>query len=178
MAPFRFGGCLLLFHVVEPIILTMVQAMAEENQDLPDTLEYAGFWARCGAMLIDTLVLLLVTIPLTVVIYGAQVWHDKNVIMGSWDVIINWLFPVAFVILFWRFKGATPGKMITSMKVVDAKTGLIPGFSQSALRYVGYFVSVLPFMLGFFWIAIDKKKQGWHDKIAGTVVIRLKKTES
>lgn len=153
----------------------MVQVMTEDNQGLPDTLEYAGFWARCGAMLIDTLVLLLVTIPLTVVIYGTLDRQGEHLVMGSWDVIINWLFPVVFVILFWRYKGATPGKMITSMKVVDAKTGLIPGFGQSALRYAGYFVSVLPFMLGFFWIAIDKKKQGWHDKIAGTVVIRLKR---
>ena len=155
----------------------MVQDMAEHDQELPDSLEYAGFWARCGAMLIDTLVLLLVTIPLTVVIYGTQAWENENLVMGSWDILINWLFPVVFVVLFWRYKGATPGKMITSMKVVDAKTGLIPGFGQSALRYVGYFISIIPFMLGFFWIAIDKKKQGWHDKIAGTVVVKIKKRD-
>jgi len=40
------------------------------------------------------------------------------------------------------------------------------------VRYIGYFVSVIPFGLGFIWIAFDSKKQGFHDKLAGTVVVR------
>ncbi|MET4692430.1 RDD family protein [Endozoicomonas lisbonensis] len=152
--------------------------MTEQAPVLPESIEYAGFWTRCGAMLIDTFVLLLVTVPLTLVIYGSEMWHNETLVLGSWDLLINWLFPVVFVILFWRYRGATPGKMATSVQVVDAKTGQIPGFRQSAIRYVGYFLSIIPLMLGFFWIAIDKRKQGWHDKLAGTVVIKIKKTES
>jgi uncharacterized RDD family membrane protein YckC len=39
-------------------------------------------------------------------------------------------------------------------------------------RYVGYIISTIPLCLGFLWVGFDSKKQGWHDKIAGTVVVR------
>ncbi|KEQ11977.1 branched-chain amino acid aminotransferase I [Endozoicomonas montiporae] len=152
--------------------------MTEQAPELPESIEYAGFWTRFGATLVDTLVLLLVTVPLMMVIYGNEMWQDGTKVLGGWDILINWLFPVVFVILFWRYRGATPGKMLTSVQVVDARTGQIPGFRQSAIRYLGYFLSTIPLMLGFFWIAIDKRKQGWHDKLAGTVVIKRKKTDS
>ncbi len=44
-------------------------------------------------------------------------------------------------------------------------------------RYLGYFASTIPLCLGFLWIAFDKRKQGWHDKLAGTVVIRAQRGE-
>ncbi len=54
----------------------------------------------------------------------------------------------------------------------DAKTGGKPSVGQLIGRYLAYYVSVIPFCLGFIWVGIDKKKQGFHDKLAGTVVIR------
>jgi uncharacterized RDD family membrane protein YckC len=62
--------------------------------------------------------------------------------------------------------------MVVSAKVVDAKTGgpLSPG--QSVLRYLGYFVALFPLGLGILWVAFDARKQGWHDKLAGTLVVR------
>jgi uncharacterized RDD family membrane protein YckC len=57
---------------------------------------------------------------------------------------------------------------------VDAKTGSSLSVGQSLVRYVGYFVSAIPFCLGLIWVGFDSKKQGWHDKIAGTVVVRSK----
>ena len=56
-------------------------------------------------------------------------------------------------------------------KIVDARTGGAPSTASLVKRYAGYLVSMLPFFLGFAWIAIDRRKQGWHDKIAGTVVV-------
>ena len=144
-----------------------------ETNNLPEDIEYAGFWIRCAATLVDTLILLLITLPLTFAFYGPSFWGgSEHILLGGWDFIINWLFPAVAVILFWVFKGATPGKMFTAMKVVDEKTGLKPGARQSVIRYLAYFVSILPLFLGFFWIAVDKKKQGWHDKLAGTVVVK------
>ncbi len=61
--------------------------------------------------------------------------------------------------------------MATKLTIVDAKTGKKPTLIQFVLRYVSYFLSCI-FFLGFIWIAFDKKKQGWHDKIAGTVVVK------
>lgn len=146
-----------------------------ETTSLTDDIEYAGFWIRLVATLIDTLILLLITLPLTFAFYGSVIWEDDGrLLLGSWDVIINWVFPAIAVILFWVCKGATPGKMFTSLKVVDEKTGVIPGSKQSTIRYLAYLVSILPLCLGFLWVAVDKKKQGWHDKIAKTVVVKSK----
>ena len=144
-----------------------------DNPPLTDNIEYAGFWIRVGATLLDTIFLLLITLPLTYLFYGAAMLEKQGqTFLGGWDLIINWLFPAVAVILLWFFKGATPGKMLTSVKVVNEKTGLTPSVGQSIVRYVAYFISIIPLFLGFFWIAVDKKKQGWHDKIAKTVVVK------
>ena len=146
-----------------------------DKSPLPDNVEYAGFWIRMGATLLDSIILLLITLPLTYLFYGSSMLEKQGqVLLGGWDFVINWMFPAMAVILLWFFKGATPGKMFTSMKVVDEKTGLTPGVGQSILRYFAYFVSIIPLFLGFLWIAVDKKKQGWHDKIAKTVVVKNK----
>ena len=61
------------------------------------------------------------------------------------------------------------------MQIVDAKTHQKPGVMQSVVRYFAYIVSFMPLYLGFIWIYFDKRKQGFHDKIAGTVVIKVKR---
>ncbi|MES9886029.1 MAG: RDD family protein [Candidatus Sedimenticola sp. 6PFRAG1] len=76
------------------------------------------------------------------------------------------------IILFWRYWGATPGKMLIHVKIVDARTYNPPSVGQLVGRYLGYLASAIPLMLGFIWIAFDRKKQGFHDKLSGTVVIR------
>ena len=65
--------------------------------------------------------------------------------------------------------------MIIRSKIVNAKTGNKPSLLQFTIRYFAYFVSYFVFFIGFFWIAFDKKKQGWHDLLAGTVVVRKTK---
>ncbi|MFW0776517.1 MAG: RDD family protein [Rickettsiales bacterium] len=71
----------------------------------------------------------------------------------------------------WHFWAATPGKMLLRLKVVDAKTETHPTDTQIIMRLMGYVVSAIPLGLGFFWMGLDKRKQGWHDKLANTVVI-------
>ena len=56
--------------------------------------------------------------------------------------------------------------------IMDARTGARPSFFQYVRRYVAYAVSIVPLFLGIIWVGFDKRKQGWHDKIANTVVIR------
>ena len=104
--------------------------------------------------------------------YGSQYWDSTEVIMGTPDFIISWIFPFAATVLFWIYKSATPGKMTVMAQIVDEKTGNLPTLMQSIIRYIAYFVSLIAFGLGFFWMAWDKKKQGWSDKLAGAVVIR------
>jgi uncharacterized RDD family membrane protein YckC len=81
------------------------------------------------------------------------------------------------IIVFWVYKSATPGKLATRLAIVDAKTGEKPSTGQFIGRYFAYYVSIIPFFLGFIWVGIDKRKQGFHDKLAGTVVIRNKPAE-
>ena len=137
--------------------------------------EYAGFWIRVGAALIDSVIVVAVTFPLLLWIYGWSYFGDGTaVIAGPSDFLISWVGPAVAVIAFWLYKQATPGKMVLSLRVVDAETGNTMSVGQSIGRYLGYFVSIIPLCLGLIWVAFDRRKQGWHDKLAGTVVIRSK----
>jgi uncharacterized RDD family membrane protein YckC len=142
----------------------------------PDTVEYAGFWIRFWASVIDSVLVMVITYPILYAIYG---WVGLDYIsgrpsVGFVDILLTWILPVVAVIWFWVAKQATPGKMLLSLRVVDAKTGSSLSIAQGLVRYVGYFVSAIPFCLGLIWVGFDSKKQGWHDKIAGTVVVRSK----
>lgn len=135
-------------------------------------MEYAGFWIRLWATVIDTLLFTLWSIPLMYAIYGDSLVKQPKWVMGPADVVINWIVPTVAVILFWRNKQATLGKMAIRAKIVDANTGCVPTTRQDIIRYFGYLVSLLPLGLGYLWIAFDPRKQGFHDKLAGTVVVR------
>lgn len=137
--------------------------------------EYVGFWARVGASIIDTILILLIAIPLMLAFHGEAYWTDTSFIKGPVGFLVEWVLPSVAVIAFWLTKQATPGKMAVSAKIVDAETGNEPSTGQLIGRYLGYFVSMLPLFLGIVWVAFDRRKQGWHDKLAGTVVIRPKK---
>lgn len=92
--------------------------------------------------------------------------------------VFLYFFMTAFIsmLYFTYFHGTTGqtlGKMIFGLKVVQT-TGENMTLGIGFLRWVGYIISTVVLSLGFLWIAFDRKKQGWHDKIAGTVVVRTK----
>jgi len=144
-----------------------------EHEDL----EYVGFWARVGASLIDTVLLMIILIPILHMTYGPSYWVSDSLILGPVDFLVSWVMPAIGVVLFWIARQATPGKMVIGAKIVDASTGRAASPGQLAGRYLGYYVSILPICLGIFWVAFDDRKQGWHDKLAGTVVVRVKRRE-
>lgn len=135
---------------------------------------YAGFWIRVGASIIDSILIMLVIWPLLTLIYGDDYYSSETLVKGVWDVLISYIFPALVVIVFWMYRSATPGKILLKIKIIDEKTGGKLSKAQSVGRYFAYYVSMLPVMLGFIWVAFDKKKQGWHDKLAGTVCVRYK----
>lgn len=135
-------------------------------------MEYAGFWLRTGAAIVDTVLIMLVIIPLLTAIYGTDYWLGESYYSGVWDILINYVFPAIAIVLFWIYKSATPGKMVLKLRILDAKTGGKASTGQLIGRYLGYYVSTIPLFLGIIWVAFDKRKQGWHDKLAGTVVVR------
>jgi uncharacterized RDD family membrane protein YckC len=139
-----------------------------------ERLEYVGFWKRVGAAVIDTLLIVFITMPLLLAIYGKKYFAYPGLIAGPADFLITWVLPAVAVIVFWVSAGATPGKMAMSARIVDAESGGAISVGQSVIRYLGYFVSMIPLFVGLIWVAFDARKQGWHDKIAGTVVISPK----
>jgi uncharacterized RDD family membrane protein YckC len=136
--------------------------------------EYAGFWIRLWASVIDTVLILAITTPILGALYGTDVasglYGDGP--FRPMEFIVTWLLPAIAVLVFWRYRSATPGKMVIRARIVDAHTGAAPTTGQLVARYALYYLSAMPFCLGFLWIAFDRRKQGWHDKIARTVVIR------
>jgi len=145
---------------------------------MDNDLKYVGFWKRTVAGLVDTFLILLVIFPILIWVYGIEYLNNEHLEKGSFDFIINYVFPTIAVILLWRYYQATPGKMIFKATIVDAKTGGKPSLRQLIIRYLGYIISTIPLGLGIFWVAFDKKKQGFHDKLANTVVVQLKVIES
>lgn len=140
--------------------------MKNEDTGARSEFEYVGFWARVGASLLDTLLLMMVLVPLTYMLFGTV---EPT---GSKDILINWIIPGVIVIALWIRYGATPGKMAMGARIVDATTGKEPTTQQFLIRYLGYFVGLIPLGVGIFWVAFDRKKQGWHDKMAHTVVVK------
>jgi uncharacterized RDD family membrane protein YckC len=161
-------------------------------------LHYVGFWKRVLAFFVDVLVLVVVLLPVMIALYGGGYLSrlgtefsvlltssgDPNAdaarileVLGSSNSAIAALLDIKVqialiiaTILFWRFRGATPGKMLVKAKIVNAETSAPASTGRLIGRFFAYIVSCF-FMLGFIWIAFDKRKQGWHDKLAGTVVI-------
>lgn len=152
---------------------------------------YAGFWIRFLAFVIDSIIVSLVIGPIAAALYEkpdatgaliaaaqsgdvrqiALVFLDAARPAGIGDFLLNVVLPAVAVVAFWIYRSATPGKMATNTRIVDAVTGSAPSTKQCVVRYLGYFVSTFGLFLGFLWIVFDSRKQGWHDKMARTVVI-------
>jgi len=113
------------------------------ERKMKDKVEYVGFWKRSAAGFIDVVLLSFIS------------WGIANIL---------------FFVGFWAWKGQTPGKMLMKQRVVRIDGSPID-LKTSIIRFIGYVVCCISFGIGFITIAFDSKKQGWHDKIAGTYVI-------
>lgn len=148
---------------------------------------YIGFWARFVAFLVDSIVASIIITPLVVSLIGEidlanydlsdPVQVNALLMKLTTQLSLDLLFMGTIFVLFWIFKNATPGKMMFKAVIVDAETLAAPSVLQNIVRYLAYFLSLAPFGMGFIWIGIDERKQGWHDKIARTVVIKGKPRE-
>lgn len=138
-------------------------------------IKYVGFWERTLASTIDSVLSLLIAAPILTSLYGRDYLDNKliGIASGPVNILMTWVLPAVAVIAFWVFKQATPGKMAISARIVDARTGNPATTRQLVGRYFAYFVAAMPLFLGILWVALDKRKQGWHDKLAGTVVVKV-----
>jgi uncharacterized RDD family membrane protein YckC len=129
-------------------------------------LELARIGPRTLAMLLDALWIVPLILLLRLVSLAVGAWPPSAAADLLAEAIIGLL-----VLTFWAERGATPGKRAMGLQIVDARTGGRPPFARLVLRYVGYLVSALPLLLGFFWALWDPRRQCWHDKLGGTVVV-------
>ncbi|HVQ61500.1 MAG TPA: RDD family protein [Burkholderiales bacterium] len=136
---------------------------------------YAGFWLRLGASVIDVIVLLAIIAPIEIAVYGreypALAMAGKTLAVDFWTQLV---LPLLAMIVLWRYRSATPGLMLMSARIVDAETLAPASVGRLSVRAVVLLVMWLLFipLIGVLWIAFDKRKQGWHDKAAKTVVVR------
>ncbi len=147
---------------------------------------YGGFWRRLLAFCIDLAVLNLVYAILLFAgalshilgrVTGGASWTDAVAGVGAGFSLLYVPAVFAVTVLYFTYfiavSGQTPGKMLLGLQVRRAAGGDMT-FGIALLRLAGYLVSAAVFYLGFLWIVCDPRKQGWHDKIAGTVVFRLR----
>jgi uncharacterized RDD family membrane protein YckC len=150
------------------------------------TYQFAGFWRRFVAYMIDGFIIGIIFILLMMVagfayLAGAMSGHggailakitdpEKMASLTLWMWAFSIFINIAYFTYFHGSTGRTPGKTLLGLQVVSAD-GTSISYGIAFLRSVGYLVSSLVFCLGYIWVAFDKQKQGWHDKIAGTVVI-------
>ena len=85
--------------------------------------------------------------------------------------LLTFIIALAYFPFFWARSGQTPGMRPFGLYVVRDNDGGRISSGQAILRLFGMWVSAIPLYLGFIWIFIDARRRGWHDLIAGTVVI-------
>lgn len=154
-----------------------------ENFESPDSnIKYVGFRKRFLAYLVDILILSVIGFGIDSLlgqgllsILRANTLTDLQSMMSNRSILpalISFIVSFGFYILMWvNNGGATPGKELLGIKVVKADGSKI-GYPEAIMRSVfGYTLSSVVLSLGFLWVIWDKKKQGWHDKIANTVVV-------
>ncbi|HEY32558.1 MAG TPA: RDD family protein [Dehalococcoidia bacterium] len=170
-----------------------MQLMATRVRKESYTVDYAGFWIRFWAFLIDTLIIVGISLLYNGIwglASGAGFWGEEatdpllpDAVASSgsslWAVSsgILFLIVVAYFICFWRWRGQTPGKMIMRLKIVHFN-GAGMGWGGAVMRFLGYIISILLVLSGFFWIPVDIRRQGFHDKIADTFVIAVPRKRS
>lgn len=129
----------------------------------PRPLVYASYARRFGAAAID---FILVGLPL------AALWY-----VSGQPQVVAWfaiMFPLLYCLGFWAMDGATPGKAAFGLRVVTT-TGEPMNPISGFIRYTGYLVSLVLFLIGFLMIFGNKEHRGFHDYWAGTVVVKSKR---
>jgi uncharacterized RDD family membrane protein YckC len=129
------------------------------------TADKAGWWTRALAILIDTIGIGIIAAAVASILGG-----DAT---GTQSQGLSTLFQAVYFTYFWSAagKGQTLGSRALNIRVVKTD-GSYLDYVGAFLRYIGFFISCIVFLIGVIWAAFDAQKQGWHDKIAGTYVVR------
>lgn len=138
----------------------------------------AGFLRRLGAMLYDTLLIVLAVLPITTVpfllfTHAAITPGGSGVVERIYQAALL-LVIVLFFSVFWTWSGQTVGMLAWRLRV-ERNDGALLTWRDALLRLVGACVSFAALGLGYFWILIDRDRLAWHDRWSGTRVVVLPK---
>ena len=126
----------------------------------PPQPRYGGFWARVLAYILDGVLLVIVQLILMALI-------DNQGMVTLANLVAGWLYFAGLE----SSMGATPGKLVLGMRITTVD-GQNISFLRATGRYFAKIISALILCIGYLMIAWDGHKQGLHDKIAGTYVIK------
>ena len=155
-----------------PPPVSWAPAPPEQPGPMPG-LRYGGFWVRTVAWIIDAIILVVIGAALSPLFGGTTVVQTSTgVEVNSGASAIQLLVDLVYFVGFWVWRAQTPGMIPFNLRVVRADNGENIDIARGILRYVGVIISFLVLFLGVIWVAFDARKQGWHDKLAGTVVVR------
>jgi uncharacterized RDD family membrane protein YckC len=142
-------------------------------------LQYAGFWIRFAAYLIDVIPISILAGVLnfsTGTAFTCETGpagyfrcHGGGSSVGTW---LGVLVLGVYWVLTWSMLGGSLGQKVFGIRVVNAADGRRIDLGKAIVRYIGFVLSSIPFALGLIWAGFDLRKQGWHDKLANTVVVR------
>jgi len=140
------------------------------------TITVIGFGRRLLASMLDAVIIFFFSMIVSTMagVIGMVLGmysEDVEAISSRFVVASGLLLSILYYILSWsKGGGQTVGNFTCLMRVVGTD-GQPIGLGRAVLRYLGYYVSIVPLSIGFLWAAFDKRRQGWHDKIARTYVI-------
>lgn len=144
-----------------------------------ESLPKAGFWLRAVASLLDSLLLALVQFVFSLILgltAGSMLTGMEphgEAFVGLVTTVFGVLVGLTYSIFFTGYCGQTPGKMALRIKVIRT-TGEEIGYGRAFVREVpGKFLSGILLGIGYLMVAFDRRKQGLHDRIADTYVIKL-----
>jgi uncharacterized RDD family membrane protein YckC len=146
-----------------------------EREDAPivnGTSVYAGFWRRLAAVLIDGLLVGAIIAPLVMAFGEGETYAEavRSTSGSSIQTVITWLY---YALMESSAKQATVGKLVLGILVTDLEGRRI-GFGRATGRHFAKILSALILGIGFLMVAFTERKQGLHDMVAGTLVIRGK----
>jgi uncharacterized RDD family membrane protein YckC len=141
--------------------------------DEAPALRPAGFWIRAGALAIDLVVFGLVQTSfgmLATVLIGPSIEGDGS--QNPSVLVFTLLFTAAYTTVLHTVAGQTIGKSLAGIRVVGTDGALLT-VGPALLRYLAYYVSLIPLGFGFLVAALRRDKRALHDLIAGSRVERL-----
>ena len=152
------------------------QPSATSSKSPPRKVVVVGFGKRLGAALIDWIVVAFFSFLAIMLLALAGALVGMFTPGGPMAperlmILLAFLIGLGYFIIGWARGGATLGKNVLGLRVVRAD-GSNLGYGKAILRYIGYIISGLALSIGFLWINFDKLRQGWHDKFAGSYVVR------